>query len=32
MRRPFPDGRPPSIRDFIAFEEHIRTARTARGA
>ena len=31
MRRPFPDGRPPSIRDFIAFEEHIRNARGARG-
>jgi len=31
MRRPFPDGRPPSIRDFIAFEEHIRNARAARG-
>jgi fumarylacetoacetate (FAA) hydrolase len=31
MRRPFPAGRPPSIRDFIAFEEHIRNARRARG-
>jgi fumarylacetoacetate (FAA) hydrolase len=31
MRRPFPDGRPPSIRDFIAFEEHIRNVRAARG-
>jgi fumarylacetoacetate (FAA) hydrolase len=31
MRRPFPDGRPPSIRDFIAFEEHIRNARAASG-
>jgi fumarylacetoacetate (FAA) hydrolase len=31
MRRAFPDGRPPSIRDFIAFEEHIRNARGARG-
>jgi fumarylacetoacetate (FAA) hydrolase len=31
MRRPFPDGRPPSIRDFMAFEEHIRNARAARG-
>ena len=27
MRRPFPDGRPPSIRDFMAFEEHVRNAR-----
>jgi fumarylacetoacetate (FAA) hydrolase len=32
MRRPFPDGRPPSIRDFIAFEAHIRNARATRGA
>jgi fumarylacetoacetate (FAA) hydrolase len=31
MRRPFPDGPPPSIRDFMAFEEHIRNARAARG-
>jgi fumarylacetoacetate (FAA) hydrolase len=31
MRRPFPDGRPPSIRDFMAFEEHIRNARANRG-
>jgi fumarylacetoacetate (FAA) hydrolase len=31
MRRAFPDGRPPSIRDFMAFEEHIRNARAARG-
>jgi fumarylacetoacetate (FAA) hydrolase len=31
MRRPFPDGRPPSIRDFMAFEEHIRRARGNRG-
>src|SRR5579862_5056286 len=31
MRRPFPDGRPPSIRDFMAFEEHIRNARRNRG-
>lgn len=23
MRRPYPDGRPPSVRDFMAFEEHI---------
>ena len=27
MRRSFPDGRPPSIRDFMAFEEHVRNAR-----
>ena len=27
MRRPYPDGRPPSIRDFMAFEEHIVNAR-----
>ena len=32
MRRRFPDGRPPSIRDFMAFEEHIRNARKNRGA
>jgi fumarylacetoacetate (FAA) hydrolase len=31
MRRPFPDGRPPSIRDFMVFEEHIRNARAGRG-
>ena len=31
MRRPYPDGRPPSIRDFMAFEEHIRNARANRG-
>jgi fumarylacetoacetate (FAA) hydrolase len=31
MRRPFPDGRPPSIRDFMVFEEHIRNARRNRG-
>ena len=31
MRRRFPDGRPPSIRDFMAFEEHIRNARGNRG-
>ena len=24
MRRPYPDGQPPAIRDFISFEEHIR--------
>jgi fumarylacetoacetate (FAA) hydrolase len=27
MRRPYPEGRPPSIRDFFAFEEHVRNAR-----
>ncbi|HEY2259017.1 MAG TPA: fumarylacetoacetate hydrolase family protein [Solirubrobacteraceae bacterium] len=32
MRRPYPDGRPPSIRDFYAFEEHVRNARRNRGA
>lgn len=31
MRRPYPDGRPPSIRDFMAFEEHIVNARRHRG-
>jgi fumarylacetoacetate (FAA) hydrolase len=31
MRTPFPTGRPPSIRDFMAFEEHIRNARANRG-
>ena len=31
MRRPFPDGRPPSVRDFMAFEEHVRNARAGRG-
>jgi fumarylacetoacetate (FAA) hydrolase len=31
MRRPYPSGRPPSIRDFMAFEEHIRNARATRG-
>src|SRR5437588_1408434 len=31
MRRPYPDGRPPSIRDFMAFEEHVRNARAGRG-
>jgi fumarylacetoacetate (FAA) hydrolase len=31
MRRPYPDGRPPSIRDFFAFEEHVRRARGNRG-
>ena len=31
MRRPFPEGRPPSIRDFMAFEEHVRGARAVTG-
>ena len=31
MRRPFPDGQPPSVRDFFAFEEHVRNARANRG-
>jgi fumarylacetoacetate (FAA) hydrolase len=31
MRRPYPEGRPPSIRDFMAFEEHVRNARAATG-
>jgi fumarylacetoacetate (FAA) hydrolase len=31
MRRPYPDGRPPSVRDFMAFEEHVRAARANRG-
>jgi fumarylacetoacetate (FAA) hydrolase len=31
MRRPYPDGQPPSIRDFFAFEEHVRRAREHRG-
>jgi fumarylacetoacetate (FAA) hydrolase len=31
MRRPYPDGRPPSVRDFFAFEEHVRNARANRG-
>ena len=31
MRRPYPDGPPPSIRDFFAFEEHVRNARRNRG-
>jgi 2-keto-4-pentenoate hydratase/2-oxohepta-3-ene-1,7-dioic acid hydratase in catechol pathway len=30
MRRPYPDGRPPSIRDFMAFEEHVVNARRNR--
>ncbi len=31
MRRRYPDGRPRSIRDFMAFEEHIVNARRNRG-
>ena len=33
MRRPYPPAghRPPSIRDFMAFEEHVRNARANRG-
>ena len=31
MRRPYPDGPPPSVRDFYAFEEHVRNARLGRG-
>ena len=31
MRQTYPDGRPPSIRDFMAFEEHVRNARALRG-
>ena len=31
MRRPYPEGRPPSIRDFMAFEEHVRNARAVTG-
>ncbi|HEY2650756.1 MAG TPA: fumarylacetoacetate hydrolase family protein [Solirubrobacteraceae bacterium] len=31
MRRPYPDGQPPSIRDFMAFEEHVRNARAVTG-
>jgi fumarylacetoacetate (FAA) hydrolase len=31
MRRPYRDGQPPSIRDFMAFEEHVRNARAQRG-
>jgi fumarylacetoacetate (FAA) hydrolase len=29
-RRPYPDGQPPSIRDFFAFEDHVRNARKGR--
>lgn len=31
MRRPYPEGRPPSVRDFMAFEEHVRNARAVTG-
>src|ERR687895_730557 len=31
MRRPYPDAQPPSIRDFFAFEEHVRNARRSAG-
>lgn len=31
MRRPYPDRQPPAIRDFFAFEEHVRNARRGRG-
>jgi 2-keto-4-pentenoate hydratase/2-oxohepta-3-ene-1,7-dioic acid hydratase in catechol pathway len=31
MRRPYPDRQPPSIRDFMAFEEHVKGARGGRG-
>lgn len=31
MRRPYPDIRPPSVRDFMAYEEHVRNARANRG-
>ena len=31
MRRSYPDGPPPSIRDFMAFEEHVRNAYATRG-
>ncbi|HKF80087.1 MAG TPA: fumarylacetoacetate hydrolase family protein [Thermoleophilaceae bacterium] len=27
MRRPYPERQPPSVRDFFAFEEHVRNAR-----
>jgi fumarylacetoacetate (FAA) hydrolase len=30
-RRPYPEGQPPSIRDFFAFEEHVKNARGNRG-
>jgi 2-keto-4-pentenoate hydratase/2-oxohepta-3-ene-1,7-dioic acid hydratase in catechol pathway len=31
MRRAYPDGLPPSVRDFMAFEEHVRNARAVSG-
>ncbi len=31
MRRAFPGGPPPSVRDFMAFEEHVRNARAVTG-
>ena len=31
MRRPYPSAQPPSIRDFMAFEEHVRNARAITG-
>jgi len=31
VRRPYPDRQPPSIRDFFAFEEHVRNARRNAG-
>jgi fumarylacetoacetate (FAA) hydrolase len=30
MRRPYPADQPPSVRDFMAFEEHVRNARANR--
>jgi fumarylacetoacetate (FAA) hydrolase len=30
-RRPYPNRQPPSIRDFFAFEEHVKNARANRG-
>jgi fumarylacetoacetate (FAA) hydrolase len=32
MSRPFPEGRPLSIRDFMAFEEHVANARRQAGS
>jgi fumarylacetoacetate (FAA) hydrolase len=31
VRRPYPEGRPPSVRDFMAFEAHVRGARAVTG-
>jgi fumarylacetoacetate (FAA) hydrolase len=31
VRHAYPAGRPPSVRDFFAFEEHVRNARGSRG-